>query len=685
MVSLPSLNEAQGRAVRHPPGPLLVLAGAGSGKTRVLTYRIAHLIQAHGISPPRVLAVTFTNKAAREMEERVAQALNLGPGRGFPLVVTFHSLGLRILRAHAKDVGLPKRFAIYDQSDAKALARRVLADTQVKVPDEMSPELLCYFAGKEKAERRDPSQSLQRADGFRGRKLAQLYKEYQEALMGAGAVDFQDLLFWPLKLIETKPKILEKMRDRFDAVLVDEYQDTNENQYLLVKKLAEIHRNLTVVGDDDQSIYGWRGADSRNLRRFLEDFPEAERVALEVNYRSTAKVLEAANAVLEVIPDRLEKTLIPAGEEGEPLRLYSALDASEEARWVVTDLEKRAREGRLPFTAFGILYRANKMAQAFEEELQRQEIPYRVVGGQKFFEKKEVKDALAFLKILAYPGDDLALRRVWNTPPRGLGPKAQASLIEAAKIQGTSVFQQLRRAEEVGLEGRSLSGAQTLLGSLTRARGALNQGRPFPQILRALLDEIGYSKELARLYRDAKTSEKKSQALESLIEGMQRSKARNPKLDLPTYLNQMSLLDEMDRTKDEDSGGLGQVTLQSIHSSKGLEYPHVYLVGMEEGHFPSERSLEDPERGLPEEMRLFYVAVTRAQKALAFTLCQLRDNGKGKIREVSPSRFLRLVPEHLVDIVHDAEPESIPGNRLEALRAMQRARKAESPWGKKPE
>ena len=643
------LNQAQERAVTHPGAPLLVLAGAGSGKTRVLTHRIVHLVRHAGIDPAQILAVTFTNKAAREMEERVARSLALQDRSRWPLIVTFHSLGLRILKEHHRAMDLPARFAVYDWSDQKSLARRVLSDTQQKLPVGTSPDSLAYFVADQKALRRAPAAALSAAGSFRTRKLAGLYAEYQDGLRGAGAVDFEDLLFEPLRLFESHPEVLEAVRRRFQAVLVDEYQDTNENQYLLVKNLAQEHRHLTVVGDDDQSIYGWRGADARNLRRFLDDFPESDQVALEVNYRSTGLILEAANAVLAQIPDRMEKRLRPAGDRGEPLRLFEASDELAEANRVVTDLQARRQDRGLSWGDFGVLYRTNKQAEPFEEALSRAGIPYKVVGGQKFFERKEVKDVLAYLRVLSNPRDELALRRIWNTPARGLGARAQQRLLEAAATSRGGLFDHLCRPQQAGLEGKARAGATALASSLNQARARLNRDEAFPAVIRDLLDQIDYARELARLYPDQDTADKKASVLERLLEAMERFQVGEGRTSLEDFLGRMALLDERDRTKEDDEGR-PQVTLMTIHAAKGLEFPHVYLVGMEDGLFPSGRSVEESgEAALNEEKRLFYVAITRAQRTLTLSWCKQRGVTTQNVRRQDPSPFLSFIARELLD------------------------------------
>jgi DNA helicase-2/ATP-dependent DNA helicase PcrA len=626
----------------------------------VLTHRIVHQVQHHGIPPEQILAVTFTNKAAREMGERVTSSLNLRDRARWPLIVTFHSLGLRILKAHYRKAGLPKQFAIFDWADQKALARRVLSDAGSKVPADTTPDGLLYFVGKMKARRLDPEQARQKAESFRVRKQVALYKSYQQALRGAGAVDFEDLLVEPLRLFEEHPEILTGVQTRFRGVLVDEYQDTNESQYLLVRQIAGEHRNLTVVGDDDQSIYGWRGADYRNIQRFLSDFPDAERVALEVNYRSTGIILEAANAVLAHIPNRLEKTLRPAGERGERLRLFQAEDEMAEAARVVKDMSTRKQEWGLRWDHFGILYRTNKQAQAFEEELLQNNIPHRIVGGQKFFERKEVKDGLAFLRILANPRHELALRRIWNTPARGLGNKAQQRLLKEA--QSSNLFQALEHAEEAGLGGRALRGAQEFVGAIHRARTRLHREEAFPQVLRDLLKDLDYNRELTRLYAsDSATLQRKSESLEDLFTTMTSFRLRNEDASLAAFLDRMSLLDDQDRTKEKDAD-TPEVSLMTIHSAKGLEFPHVYLVGLEENLFPSGRTVEETgEVGLNEERRLFYVAVTRAQQHLTLSWCQKRNTNQGP-RAQCASPFVNYLPAELVEVL---DPESGVEARLE--------------------
>jgi DNA helicase-2/ATP-dependent DNA helicase PcrA len=632
------LNPAQRDAVSTLSGPLLVLAGAGTGKTRVITYRIARLIES-GIMPSRILAVTFTNKAAREMRQRAQKILgrrerNAKP----PEISTFHSLCVRVLRRNARRLGYPDVFSIYDRGDQETLARNALRDIRVAQGTLRAGDLLSFIGGW-KTHGVTPDAALASADGARAEVAASAYARYQSALFAAGAMDFDDLLLQTNRLFREHPEARFAESSRFDHLLIDEYQDTNDLQYQIVKSLAERHRNLCVVGDDDQSIYGWRGAEVAHILGFQKDWPEAKVVRLEANYRSKAPILDLANTLIQHNSTRHKKVLRPSREGGTPPRMLRTEDENLEAELVVQEISQLLAaedDRRVAPRDIAILFRTNEQPRAFELELRRAKIPYVLIGGLSFYDRREIRDVLAYLRVLANPSDVVTLLRIINTPPRGIGDTTVAQLLQYAVTEGAPLWTALPRALEIleltpamiqRLEGfqRLIDGFRARLGSISVA-----------ELTREILTAIAYRAEIERLYTAPGEAEARWSAVEGLVNAAALYEQREENPTLLGFLEEATLSDRDESQDDEKERHA--VTLMTLHSAKGLEFPHVYMIGMEEGILPHQRSVLEG-RGIEEERRLCYVGVTRAQDTLTMSFTKARMKW-GKPRASIPSRFL---------------------------------------------
>jgi DNA helicase-2/ATP-dependent DNA helicase PcrA len=637
---LDDLNDAQREAVAAPPGPVLVLAGAGSGKTRVLTRRVAWLVAVENLSPQSILAVTFTNKAAQEMRGRIESLL------GFPVggmwAGTFHGLSHRLLRAHWQDAGLPQTFQILDSEDQYRVIRRVLKSLAL---DEAywPPRRAQWFINGHKEEGRRPADLGQRDDP-QERQLIAIYQNYEEVCRRSGLVDFAELLLRAYELLRDNATLREHYQRRFRHILVDEFQDTNTIQYAWLKLLAGEQRNLFVVGDDDQSIYGWRGARVENILRFEHDYPGTLVVRLEQNYRSTETILQAANAVIRFNEGRLGKELWTEGREGEPISLYTAYNEIDEARFVVEQIEQWQEQGN-PRREVAILYRSNAQSRLFEEMLLRADIPYRVYGGLRFFERQEIKDALAYLRLMANRDDDASFERIANVPTRGLGNKTLDAVRERARADGLTLWRSSRTLlGENALPTRAATALGTFLKLIDRLAAdteSLTLGEQVDHMLQhsGLIDH--YRKE------KGEKAESRIENLEELVSAARgfEDEDENELGPLANFLAHAAL-----------EAGEGQaeawedcVQLMSLHSAKGLEFPLVFLTGMEEGLFPHQRSLEESGR-LEEERRLCYVGMTRAMRRLVVTHAELRRL-HGSERYAMPSRFLGEIPQELMQPV----------------------------------
>ena len=654
------LNPVQAEAVTHTEGPLLVVAGAGSGKTRVLTHRIAHLIE-QGVSPFEILAITFTNKAAQEMRERVAALV--GPVAQKMWVSTFHSACVRILRRDGHRLGYPSSFTIYDQADAQRLTGYVVRDLGLDAK-RFPPRQVHAVISAAKNDDLGPEAYRQRAEVIFERKIADVYVEYQARLLKAGAMDFDDLLRNTVELFRTEPEVLEHYRRRFRHVLVDEYQDTNRVQNELVLQLAGEHHNICVVGDSDQSIYKFRGADIRNILEFEEAFPDATVIVLEQNYRSTQTILDAANSVIANNLSRKPKELWTDEGHGHAIIRYHADDESDEGQWVAHEIAKLHDSGQHTWGDVAVFYRTNAQSRVVEEHLLRAGIPYKVVGGTRFYDRREVKDALSYLKAVVNPADEVSVKRVLNLPKRGIGDSTVAKLDAWAAMHGYAFMQALRRSDEVGITGRAVKGIESFLALLDGVEPLVADGPA--AVLEALLDQSGYVAEL-----QAEHSVEAEGRLENLAELVGSAREVT---SVDEFLEQVSLVADSDQIPDDDS----QVVLMTLHSAKGLEFPAVFLVGLEDGVFPHLRSLTEPHE-LEEERRLAYVGITRARERLYLSHAWSRTIF-GSTQYNPPSRFLDEIPQRLVQAIEGNRRSSRSGAWADAASMTS----TESSWGERP-
>jgi DNA helicase-2/ATP-dependent DNA helicase PcrA len=643
---LDGLNPQQRAAVVHHGGPLLIVAGAGSGKTRVLTHRIAYLLAERGVLPGQILAITFTNKAAGEMRERVAALV--GPRARTMWVSTFHSMCVRLLRAEAKAIGLKSSFSIYDADDARRLMTMVGREINLD-PKRYPPRSLAAQVSNLKNELVTPDAWAEQAGTGPEKVLADVYTRYQERLRDAHALDFDDLIMTAVRLLQEHPAIADAYRRRFRHVLVDEYQDTNHAQYVLVRELtlgAE-PAELAVVGDADQSIYAFRGASIRNILEFERDYPDANVIMLEQNYRSTQTILSAANAVIARNPARKPKNLWSDAGHGEPIRGYVAENEHDEAAWVAQRIEELSDAGDATASDVAVFYRTNAQSRVFEEVFVRTGLPYKVVGGVRFYERREIRDALAYLRVIANVDDVVSLRRILNTPRRGIGERAEAVVDAFATQERISFGAALDRADVVpGLASRSLHAIQEFTALLTTLRGVAAGPDATPAaVLEAVLDQTGYLREL-----QASSDPQDESRLDNLRELVsvasefveQRATLGEP-ADLDSFLEQVSLVADADTVPDA-SGGV--VTLMTLHTAKGLEFPVVFLTGMEERVFPHIRALGDEDE-MAEERRLAYVGITRARSRLFISRALTRASW-GAPAANPPSPFLDEIPAELV-------------------------------------
>ena len=633
------LNPAQIDAVTHPGGPILVVAGAGSGKTRVLTHRIAYLIDQQGVSPFAILAITFTNKAAQEMKHRVGALI--GPVAEKMWVSTFHSACARILRYESDAIGFPSSFTIYDQADSVRLTSFICREFNID-PKRMPPRSIHAAISAAKNEMIGVAQYKDRAANPFERRIGEIYEEYQERLRRAGAMDFDDLLGTTVDLFRRNPDVLDSYRRRFEYVLVDEYQDTNRVQNELVLMLGQEHRNVFVVGDADQSVYRFRGADIRNIIDFERAFDDVTVVLLEQNYRSTQRILSAANAVIANNMTRKPKNLWSDQSDGEPIVSYQAADEHDEARWVVREAYRLHEDEQHRWDEMAVFYRTNAQSRVVEELLVEAGIPYQLIGGTRFYDRREIKDALAYLRVTVNPGDAVSLRRALNTPKRGVGDGSVAKLEAWAGAHGLTLMDALEHAAEAGVKGRALTGITAFLNLVHDARDQLDRGPA--AVLEHMLETSGYLDQLeaeaaSETIGDTEVSVQAQGRLENLDELVSVATECD---DMNDFLEQVSLVSDTDDLTDDS-----MFTLMTLHSAKGLEYPVVFLVGMEDGVFPHFRSLTEPDE-LEEERRLAYVGITRAQQRLYLTHAWSRQIF-GTTQYNPPSRFLEEIPEELVD------------------------------------
>jgi DNA helicase-2/ATP-dependent DNA helicase PcrA len=631
------LNPAQRAAVETLSGPLLVLAGAGTGKTRVITYRIAQLVRS-GVVPHRILAVTFTNKAAREMRERALALLGRRQkGTKPPEISTFHALCVRILRRHANRLGYPPEFSIYDRGDQESVVRHALRNIRVSATNLRPGELLASI-GAWKNQGISPAEAESTAEGDRQELAAVLFGHYQAQLRAAGAMDFDDLLLQTNRLFAEHPEARFAEASRFDHLLIDEYQDTNRLQYEIVRVLAEGHKNLCVVGDDDQSIYGWRGAEVAHILSFQGHWPDARVVRLEANYRSRAPILELANALILHNSARHQKVLRPSREGGAAPRMLRMENETMEAEHVVREIKQLLigdAERRTSPSDIAILFRTNEQPRAFELELRREKIPYLLVGGLSFYDRREIKDVLAYLRVLANPLDEVSLLRIINTPPRGIGATTVETVLEHAVSAGRPLWSTLPGVSSLDLPPGAAERIFGFVKLIDRFRAQLGKA-PLADLLREILAAVEFKAEIERTYTGPGEAESRWLAIEELVNAAALYETRSDNPSLLGFLEEATLSDRDD--KDDDKKERHAITLMTLHSAKGLEFPHVYMVGVEEGILPHQRSILEG-NSPDEERRLCYVGVTRARETLTMTFVKARMKW-GKPRPCIPSRFL---------------------------------------------
>lgn len=638
------LNPQQAEAVINTEGPMLIMAGAGSGKTKVLTCRVANLLQ-KGVRPYRILAITFTNKAAAEMRERVNNMS--GPAAKDVWLFTFHAFCARFLRMEIdKLTGYGGNFAIYDTADSQNLIKQILKEMNLD-DKRFQPSGILSRISNAKNALQDAAAFARQAGDFYEQKVADIYSRYEQKLQLNNALDFDDLLMLSIKLLQENKEVREKYQDRFDYLLVDEYQDTNHAQYLLTKFLAAKHRNICVVGDADQSIYGWRGADIQNILDFEKDYPDAKVIKLEQNYRSTQIILDAANAVIENNTGRKPKNLWTENKSGADIIYFQAVDERDEARFVIEQLQNLQRTENKKLGDMAILYRTNTQSRIFEEMLIKSGISYNMVGGLKFYERKEIKDIIAYLRVIFNPADSLSLLRIINVPKRGIGDASLAKIQAYAAANNISLFEAVSNAAAIdGLSSRFVSKLDDLAGIIFELMNLANEA-PVEDLIDRVLRDTGYLEEL----ENERTPQAQSRIdnLHELISVAQEFAASEEENNLENFLAHVALVSDIDDTElGEDA-----ITLMTLHSSKGLEFPVVFLVGMEEGLFPHARTLMD-ETEIEEERRLCYVGITRAKEKLFLSSTKMRTI-YGNTVTYPPSRFLQEIPARLVKTIKRQE------------------------------
>lgn len=643
----------QKEAVKKMDGPLLIMAGAGSGKTKVLTHRIAYLMAEKQVAPWNILAITFTNKAAREMKERVEKLL--GPAAEDIWISTFHSMCVRILRRDIDRIGMNRNFTILDTTDQLSVIKNILKDRNID-PKKFEPRTILGTISSAKNELMNPEQYSKQPLGPYEQQVAEIYTDYQKRLKKNQALDFDDLIMTTIHLFKRVPEVLEYYQRKFQYIHVDEYQDTNRAQYTLVNLLADRLKNLCVVGDSDQSIYRWRGADIANILSFEKDYPNAEVVLLEQNYRSTKRILEAANRVIDNNIGRKKKNLWTENDEGQKIIHYQADSEKSEAQFVVGKMRELMRQNpSRTLGDFAILYRTNAQSRVMEEMLLMSNINYTIVGGTKFYDRKEIKDILAYLRLIANPDDDISLQRIVNVPKRGIGATTVDKIANYAAQHDISIYTALAEVDLIGVSGRATSQLKEFR-SLIEGYVQMQEYISVTELVEEILEKSGYREML----KADKTIESQSR-LENIDEFLSVTKNFEEKYDdksLVAFLTDLALVADIDKLDEEDPAQQEGVILMTLHAAKGLEFPVVFLIGMEEGVFPHSRSLFE-EAEMEEERRLAYVGITRAEEQLFITNAQMRTLF-GRTNINPPSRFIKEIPEELLESEENKEAASRP-------------------------
>ena len=651
-MNLDTLNPAQREAVEKTEGPVLILAGAGSGKTRVLTTRIGHLIEDKGVQPANILAITFTNKAANEMRERVEETLESDASDMW--ISTFHSCCVRILRKDINRIGYNRSFVIYDSADQVTLVKDCLKELNLN-DTVFEPKMIISTISGAKDKLYDPKQfKAMHMNDNRMSKIADVYALYQDRLKRNSALDFDDLIFKTVELLKSDKEVLDYYRNRFKYIMVDEYQDTSKAQYELIKILAKEHQNICVVGDDDQSIYGWRGADIRNILEFEKDYDDVHVVKLEQNYRSTQIILDAANTVISNNIERKRKRLWSEKKDGELIKIQVAQDEIEESDFVADMIAKISREQNRSYKDFAVLYRANAQSRSVEDALNRSQIPYNIYGGTKFYERKEIKDLIAYLRVIQNPQDDISIKRIINVPRRGIGLRTIEKIEDRASLKQESIYSVLIDIEtnsEISTKARnSISEfVDNVIGTLRTMREVY----PVSKLIEKVIESIDYYGYIDELYKgDKEEAEERKDNVKEFISVAMEFEQNSEEKDLETFLTGVALTSESSEEEEID-----KVSLMTIHTSKGLEFPVVFIVGMEDGLFPiarAVRSMSDSE--IEEERRLCYVGITRAKEILYLTLTQKRTL-YGKTNPSIASRFMEELPKECIERLNSAEKE----------------------------
>ena len=637
-MSLKSLNKTQKAAVEAIDGPVLIFAGAGSGKTRVLTHKLYYLVDEDLFKPEEILAVTFTNKAAKEMKERVmkllkANELDLSMG-------TFHSICARILREDIEVLGFSRHFAIYDVKDQLDLIKVLFEEFEISktliTPNQLRNQISLF-----KNKMMDAVAVDRKARTILEKTVSKIYIEYQKNLKLNDALDFDDLLTFPLEIFERKPSVLKKYQKRWKYILVDEYQDTNRAQFQFLTNIAKAHENICVVGDDDQSIYGWRGADVSNILDFEKTFSSCRVFTLEKNYRSTQEILNAATAVVMNNDKRANKNLVAANGSGETLGLIETIDEQEEASAIVSSIEKEIKLNKRTFNKFAVLYRTNAQSRALEESFIRQGIPYNIIGSVRFYERKEVKNVLAYLRLIVNLKDTISLRRIINFPARGIGAKTIDKCVQQSEIDKIEFIDVLKNPNKMDIRGKQADALFKFYNIIIKYHD-LRKKLSASELARSLVEEVG----ILSHFKESKEPDAKDRFdnVAELLTSIEEFSIRNPKAELSTFLEDVSLQTDIDHWNDSDN----RVTLMTIHSSKGLEFPVVFIAGMDEGLFPLFRSLDDKSE-LEEERRLFYVALTRAEQKVYLLYATNRRRMGAETVNGLPSRFINEIPEESLD------------------------------------
>lgn len=655
-----TLNDRQCEAVKHTEGPLLITAGAGSGKTKVLTYRIAHLLEL-GVAPYRILAITFTNKAAKEMKERVTNLV--GAQADSIWLSTFHSFCAKLLRFEVDGFhGYTRNFTIYDSSDQLVLVKDCLKKLNLD-DKQFMPRSVLGTISSAKNVLMDAKAFAAKASDFYEQKVADVYALYQEKLRENNAVDFDDLLFLAVRLLQEKEEVREKYQSRFQYILVDEYQDTNHAQYALTKILAARWRNICVVGDADQSIYAWRGADIRNIIDFTRDYPDAASIKLEQNYRSTKTILHAANAVIDNNESRPKKTLWTENPTGNKIIHYQAQTEHDEADYIAGVIYNRHEISHEPYGDMAILFRTNAQSRVFEEKLMRYAIPYTMVGGTKFYDRKEIKDVLAYLRLLYNPEDSLSLTRIINVPKRNIGATTMEHVAAYAEAQGISLFEALSSTDEIPVTKRAKASLENFAAMIFDLLNDI-EGKDVLSLIETVIKQTGYGDMLDKEAEHDPQGESRKENVGEFLSVAKDYMDSNPDGNLQDFLENVALVSDVDDFESSDS----KVTLMTLHAAKGLEFPVVFLTGLDEGLFPHSRTLLDPAQ-VEEERRLAYVGITRAERQLYVTNAVTRTM-YGRISAYMPSRFLAEIPSQFMEDYH--RKSAMPQSRTTAVPGKQR-------------